>query len=57
MVEKPFGTDLASAQKLNETMHQYFGEDAIFRVDHWLGLTRWTTCCSPGSPTRSSSRC
>ena len=38
MVEKPFGTDLASARQLNETMHQYFPEDAIYRVDHWLGL-------------------
>ncbi len=38
MVEKPFGTDLASAQQLNATMHAYFPEDAIYRVDHWLGL-------------------
>ena len=38
MVEKPFGNDLASAQKLNNTMHQHFAEDAIYRVDHWLGL-------------------
>lgn len=38
MVEKPFGTDLGSAQQLNVTMHQYFPEDAIYRVDHWLGL-------------------
>jgi glucose-6-phosphate 1-dehydrogenase len=38
MVEKPFGHDLASAQKLNNTMHQHFAEDAIYRVDHWLGL-------------------
>jgi glucose-6-phosphate 1-dehydrogenase len=38
MVEKPFGSDLASAQQLNETMHQYFPEEAIYRVDHWLGL-------------------
>jgi glucose-6-phosphate 1-dehydrogenase len=38
MVEKPFGHDLASAQALNDTMHQYFPEDAIYRVDHWLGL-------------------
>jgi glucose-6-phosphate 1-dehydrogenase len=38
MVEKPFGTDLKSAQQLNQTMHQYFPEDAIYRVDHWLGL-------------------
>ena len=38
MVEKPFGSDLASAQQLNAHMHQYFGEEAIYRVDHWLGL-------------------
>ena len=38
MVEKPFGTDLASAIALDETMHRYFPEDAIYRVDHWLGL-------------------
>jgi glucose-6-phosphate 1-dehydrogenase len=38
MVEKPFGHDLASAQQLNTTMHQYFAEDDIYRVDHWLGL-------------------
>ena len=38
MVEKPFGYDLASAQQLNATMHAYFPEDAIYRVDHWLGL-------------------
>jgi glucose-6-phosphate 1-dehydrogenase len=38
MVEKPFGTDLASAIALNETMHRYFPEDAIYRVDHWLGM-------------------
>ncbi|HET6989653.1 MAG TPA: glucose-6-phosphate dehydrogenase [Kribbella sp.] len=38
MVEKPFGTDLASAQQLNATMNKVFPEDAIYRVDHWLGL-------------------
>jgi len=38
MVEKPFGNDLESAKKLNQTMHQYFAEDDIYRVDHWLGL-------------------
>jgi glucose-6-phosphate 1-dehydrogenase len=38
MVEKPFGADLASAQQLNETMHKYFPEESIYRVDHWLGL-------------------
>jgi len=38
MVEKPFGHDLTSAQALNETIHQYFPEDSVYRVDHWLGL-------------------
>src|SRR3954470_12906998 len=38
MVEKPFGTDLASAQELNATIHAVFPEDRIYRVDHWLGL-------------------
>ena len=38
MVEKPFGTDLRSAQELNATMNEVFPEDAIYRVDHWLGL-------------------
>jgi glucose-6-phosphate 1-dehydrogenase len=38
MVEKPFGDDLDSAIALNATMQRYFPEDAIYRVDHWLGL-------------------
>jgi glucose-6-phosphate 1-dehydrogenase len=38
MVEKPFGADLASSQQLNDTMHQYFPEEAIFRVDDWLAF-------------------
>src|SRR5215469_13783634 len=38
MVEKPFGEDLASSRKLNDTMHQYFDEDSIFRVDDWLAF-------------------
>ena len=38
MVEKPFGTDLASSRQLNDTMHRYFGEEAIFRVDGWLAF-------------------
>jgi glucose-6-phosphate 1-dehydrogenase len=38
MVEKPFGADLASSRKLNDTMHQYFSEEAIFRVDDWLAF-------------------
>src|SRR6185437_8035063 len=38
MVEKPFGTDLASSQQLNDTMHRYFPEEAIYRVDDWLAF-------------------
>jgi glucose-6-phosphate 1-dehydrogenase len=38
MVEKPFGSDLASARQLNAQMHRYFAEENIYRVDHWLGL-------------------
>ena len=38
MVEKPFGNDVASARQLNVTLQSFFPEDAIYRVDHWLGL-------------------
>lgn len=38
VVEKPFGTDLASAIRLNELLHEVFDERDIFRVDHFLGL-------------------
>src|SRR5262249_13368051 len=38
MEEKPSGADLASWRKLNDTMHKYFGEEAIFRVDDWLAF-------------------
>jgi len=37
VVEKPFGRDLVSARKLNETLHQAFPEENIFRIDHYLG--------------------
>ena len=37
VVEKPFGRDLGSAQSLNATLHQFFAEPAIFRIDHYLG--------------------
>ncbi len=37
VVEKPFGRDLASAQELNRTLHQFFPESSIFRIDHYLG--------------------
>ena len=35
--EKPFGHDLASARKLNATLHEVFPEESIFRIDHFLG--------------------
>jgi glucose-6-phosphate 1-dehydrogenase len=38
MVEKPFGNDLKSSEELNETMHKFYPEDAIYRVDDWLGF-------------------
>ena len=37
VVEKPFGRNLASAQALNRTLHTYFPDQAIFRIDHYLG--------------------
>jgi glucose-6-phosphate 1-dehydrogenase len=37
VVEKPFGRDLVSAQELSRTLHQYFAEEDIFRIDHYLG--------------------
>lgn len=37
VVEKPFGTDLASARKLNEQIHKVLKEDQIYRIDHYLG--------------------
>jgi len=37
VVEKPFGHDLDSAGELNRILHQYFPEDRIFRIDHYLG--------------------
>ena len=37
VVEKPFGRDLTSARELNRTLHRFFPEQAIFRIDHYLG--------------------
>ena len=36
-MEKPFGTDLASAVALNAKLHEVFAEEQIFRIDHFLG--------------------
>ena len=37
VMEKPFGTDLASARSLNANLHEVFKEEQIFRIDHFLG--------------------
>ena len=37
VVEKPFGHDLASARELNRVLRSVFPDDAIFRIDHFLG--------------------
>ena len=37
IIEKPFGTDLQSARKLNEMISESFAESEIFRIDHYLG--------------------
>lgn len=37
MVEKPFGIDLKSAKELNKLLLNYFKEEQIFRLDHYLG--------------------
>jgi glucose-6-phosphate 1-dehydrogenase len=37
VIEKPFGTDLASARSLQEVVHSAFREGQIFRIDHYLG--------------------
>ena len=37
LTEKPFGTDLESARKLNGQLHEVFGERNIYRIDHYLG--------------------
>jgi len=37
IIEKPFGTDLASARTLNQAVHAVFDESQVFRIDHFLG--------------------
>jgi glucose-6-phosphate 1-dehydrogenase len=37
IIEKPFGTDLASARDLNAKLRRYFREDQTYRIDHYLG--------------------
>ena len=37
VMEKPFGTDLASARELNRALHEIVSEEQVFRIDHFLG--------------------
>jgi glucose-6-phosphate 1-dehydrogenase len=37
IIEKPFGTDLASARHLNAAVHAVFSEQQVYRIDHYLG--------------------
>lgn len=37
IIEKPFGTDLETAQSLNRSIHKVFSENQIYRIDHYLG--------------------
>ena len=37
VIEKPFGSDYASAKQLNEEINQVFSEQEIYRIDHYLG--------------------
>ena len=37
IIEKPFGRDLETARRLNEQVHEWFAEDQVYRIDHYLG--------------------
>jgi glucose-6-phosphate 1-dehydrogenase len=37
IIEKPFGHDLKTAVSLNESLHQHWREDQLYRIDHYLG--------------------
>ncbi|MEX0978454.1 MAG: glucose-6-phosphate dehydrogenase [Pirellulales bacterium] len=37
VIEKPFGSDLQSARRLNEAVHRVFRENQVYRIDHYLG--------------------
>ena len=37
VIEKPFGTDLETAQQLNKSVHESFSEHQVYRIDHYLG--------------------
>lgn len=37
IIEKPFGEDLETAERLNRCLAQFFGQDEIYHIDHYLG--------------------
>jgi glucose-6-phosphate 1-dehydrogenase len=37
IVEKPFGKDLESSNKLSENLNKFYAEEEIYRIDHYLG--------------------
>ena len=37
VIEKPFGRDLRSSRELNALVHAHFGEEQVYRIDHYLG--------------------
>lgn len=37
VIEKPFGTDLATARELNQAINRVFREEQVYRIDHYLG--------------------
>lgn len=37
VIEKPFGEDIESARTLNRLLHEHFGEEQVYRIDHFLG--------------------
>ncbi len=37
LLEKPFGEDLESSERLDEALHEHFREEQIYRIDHYLG--------------------
>ena len=37
VIEKPFGSDLETAQRLNRQVHEVFDENQVYRIDHYLG--------------------
>jgi glucose-6-phosphate 1-dehydrogenase len=57
VIEKPFGRDLVTAQRLNAVVHSAFSEENVFRIDHYLGKTRFKTCCFSALSIRLSSPC